>query len=431
MITQNSANNAWKLNWNNGNVNNNNKDNNNYVRAVCEFCILTILKRNIVGKITLEEVFEAYFECRRNKRNTYNALNFEVDYMQNCVDLYRKLTDGTYCIGKSIAFIVTRPKLREVFAADFRDRIIHHLLAIKFTDILEDEMTDKAYACRKGKGTDYGIADVKKEIERVSDNYTKEAWVLKCDIQGFFMSINRSILYSLLENVIRGKYHGDDIEWWLWLWKKVVLHDPTKNCVRVGDLSLWDKLPANKSLFTCGDGKGLPIGNLPSQLLANLLLSQFDKLMIERVGKDGGYGRYVDDFLIISRDKKSLLNILQESRDYLLKELGLTLHPRKVSLQRAASGVRFTGALIRPGRMLPNIRTIEHLYDVIDMFGMESDPKREVLRRYASRINSLMGVLVHYNTYNIRRKAWTMMPYKDRVFCVNMKKIRIMNKYKT
>ena len=153
--------------------------------------------------------------------------------------------------------------------------------------------------------------------------------------------------------------------------------------------------------------------------------------MIDRVGEDGGYGRYVDDFLVISKDKKLLLNILQESRGYLLKELGLTLHPRKVSLQRAASGVRFTGALIRPGRMLPNIRTIEHLYDVIDRFGMESDPKREVLQRYVSRINSLMGVLVHYDTYNIRRKAWTMMPYKDRVFCVNMKKIRIMNKYKT
>ena len=93
--------------------------------------------------------------------------------------------------------------------------------------------------------------------------------------------------------------------------------------------------------------------------------------------------------------------------------------------------MRFTGALIRPGRTLPNSRTVEHLYDVIDKFGMMSDPKGEVLHRYANRINSLMGVLVHYNTYNIRRKAWTMMPYKDRVFCVNMKKIRIMNKYKT
>lgn len=95
------------------------------------------------------------------------------------------------------------------------------------------------------------------------------------------------------------------------------------------------------------------------------------------------------------------------------------------------SGVRFTGALIRPGRTLPNPRTVEHLHDVIDMFGIESNPKGEVLHRYVGRINSPMGVLVHFNAYNIRRKAWMMMPYKDRVFCVNMRKIRIMNKYKT
>mgnify|MGYP006389708149 CR=1 FL=1 len=381
--------------------------------------------------VTIDEVYDAYYDCCKHKGSTPGCIEYQMNYIANNYQLYIELNSMIYEISRSKTFCEPRPKNREVFCAAFRDRIVHHLLAIKFADILESEMTDKAYACRKCKGTDYGIADVKKEIERVSDNYTKEAWVLKCDLQGFFMSINRSLLYSLLENVIRKKYHGSDIEWWLWLWKKVVLHDPTKNCIRVGDLSLWNKLPKNKSLFTCGKGVGLPIGNLPSQLLANLLLSQFDKLMIERVGEDGGYGRYVDDFVVISMDKNLLLNILQESRGYLLKELGLTLHPRKVSLQRAASGVRFTGALIRPGRTLPNSRTVEHLYDVIDKFGIISDPKGEVLQRYVNRINSLMGVLVHYNTYNIRRKAWTMMPYKDRVFCVNMKKIRIMNKYKT
>lgn len=381
--------------------------------------------------VTIEEVYDAYYDCCKHKGSTPGCIEYQMNYIANNYQLYIDLNSMTYEISKSKAFCVTRPKLREVFCADFRDRIIHHLLAIKFTDILEGEMTDKAYACRVGKGTDYGIADVKKEIERVSDNCTKETWILKCDLQCFFMSINRRMLYDIVEKIIREKYQGGDMDFWLWLWRKVIMNDPSKNCVKVGDLSLWYILPANKSLFTCGEGVGLPIGNLPSQLLANLLLSQFDKLMIDRVGEDGGYGRYVDDFVVISRDKKLLLNILQESRVYLLKELGLTLHPRKVSLQRASSGVRFTGALIRPGRTLPNSRTVEHLYDVIDKFGMMSDPKGELLQRYVNRINSLMGVLVHYNTYNIRRKAWTIMPYKDRVFCVNMKKIRIMNKYKT
>lgn len=201
--------------------------------------------------VTIEEVYDAYYDCCKHKGSTPGCIEYKMNYIANNYQLYIDLNSMEYEISKSKAFCVKRPKLREVFCADFRDRIIHHLLAIKFADILEGEMTDKAYACRVGKGTDYGIADVKKEIERVSENYTKEAWVLKCDLQGFFMSINRSLLYSLLEKVIREKYHGGDIDWWLWLWKKVVLHDPTKDCVRVGDFSLWDKLPKNKSLFTC------------------------------------------------------------------------------------------------------------------------------------------------------------------------------------
>ena len=221
--------------------------------------------------VTIDEVYDAYYDCCKHKGSTPGCIEYQMNYIANNYQLYIDLNSMKYEISKSKAFCVTRPKLREVFCADFRDRIIHHLLAIKFTYILEDEMTDKAYACRAGKGTDYGIADVKKQIKRVSNNYTKEAWVLKCDLQGFFMSINRSLLYRLLEKVIREKYHGDDIEWWLWLWKKVVLHDPTKNCVRVGDLSLWDKLPANKSLFTCGEGIGLPIGNLPSPLYFSMI----------------------------------------------------------------------------------------------------------------------------------------------------------------
>ena len=380
--------------------------------------------------VTIDEVYDAYYDCCKHKGSTPGCIEYQMNYIANNYQLYIDLNSMEYEISKSKAFCVTRPKLREVFCADFRDRIIHHLLAIKFTDMLEGEMTDKAYACRAGKGTDYGIADVKKQIKRVSDNYTKEAWVLKCDLHGFFMSINRSLLYSILEKVIRKKYHGDDIEWWLWLWKKVVLHDPTRNCVRVGDLSLWDKLPANKSLFTCGYGKGLPIGNLPSQLLANLLLSQFDKLMIDRVGKDGGYGRYVDDFIVISRDRRLLHRILQEGRVYLRDELGLTLHPRKISLQRVSNGVRFIGTMIRPHRLVPNRQTVERLYAVIDELGMVENPTKQVLKRYVGRINSLMGLLVYCDSYHVRRKAWTMMPHKDRLYCKNMKVIKIMNKFK-
>ena len=227
--------------------------------------------------IHIELIDEAYRDCCKHKGGTEGCIEYKMNYLLNNLQLYNELNSMTYEIGKSKAFCVTRPKLREVFCAQFRDRIVHHILAIKFLPIFEGEMVDNAYACRKGKGTDYGIDHIRQQIERVSDNYTKETWILKCDLQGFFMSINRRMLYDIVEKIIRKKYQGGDMDFWLWLWRKVIMNDPSKNCVKVGDLSLWDRLPSNKSLFTCGEGIGLPIGNLPSQILANLLMSAFDK----------------------------------------------------------------------------------------------------------------------------------------------------------
>ena len=165
-------------------------------------------------------------------------------------------------------------------------------------------------------------------------------------------------------------------------------------------------------------------------MLANLLLADFDKLMIERLDDNGGYGRYVDDFVAIHTDRKTLHVTLQWAREYLRTRLGLTLHPRKVSLQRASSGVRFTGVMIRPYRTLPSSRTTEHLFSVIDEFGECTKPSAEDLARYANRINSLLGLIAHRTSYKIRRRTWYMMPHKEMVYCVNMKKIKIKNKYK-
>ena len=373
--------------------------------------------------IPIELIDEAYRDCCKYKGGTEGCLEYKMNYLLNNLQLYNELNSMIYEIGKSKAFCVTRPKLREVFCAQFRDRIVHHILAIKFLLILEGEMIEDAYACRKGKGTDYGIDDIRQQMERVSENYTKETWILKCDLQGFFMSIQRKLLYDMVEKLIREKYQGDDIDFWLWLWRKVIMNDPSKNCVRVGDLSLWDRLPANKSLFTCGEGKGLPIGNLPSQILANLLMSVFDKWILSRIGKSGGYGRYVDDFVVISRDKGLLLDILQDSRSFLFKQLKLTLHPDKVYLQEVKKGVKFTGAVIKPGRVYAGNTTVQHLFDIIEKWNSTENPSKEQTERFVVQVNSLFGHLVHRDSYGIRWRAWKKMKHKDRVYCVNMKKI--------
>lgn len=380
--------------------------------------------------VLIELVDEGFRDCCKHKGGTWGCIEYKMDFLTNNYQLYLELNSMTYEIGISKAFCVTRPKLREVWCAAFKDRIVHHILAIKFLPIFEAYMTDHAYACRKGKGVDYGISHLVGQIEAISEGYALETWILRCDLSGFFMSIDRQLLYNIVEDIIRREYHEDDIEFWLWLWRKMILHDPTKNCIKVGDLSLFGKLPKNKSLFTNEAGKGLPIGNLPSQILANLLMGIFDKWIMARMGDGSGYGRYVDDFVCISRDKRLLLDTLEDARAWLRVNLGLTLHPDKVYLQEAKKGVQMTGAIIKPHRVYTANRTKEHLLGLIKRWNEVAEPTSDDARAFACRCNSLLGLMIHRDTYGIRWQAWKMMWHKDIVYCQNMRKICIKNNYK-
>ena len=150
-------------------------------------------------QIELQELFEAYYSCRKNKRNTTNALSFEIDYESKLIQLCNEINNGNYQIGKSIAFIVNKPVKREIFAADFRDRIVHHLLINKLNPLFEQEFINDSYGCRVNKGTHFGIKRVDQFIRKCSQNYIKDCYVLKLDIQGFFMHINKDILWEKLK----------------------------------------------------------------------------------------------------------------------------------------------------------------------------------------------------------------------------------------
>lgn len=181
--------------------------------------------------VTIEEVNEAYLDCRRTKRRTATQVEYELDYELNNLALWRELNGMTYEIGKSIAFCVTYPKLREVYAASFRDRIVHHLIMRKFLDLFEDRMIDSSYSCRREKGTIFGVMDVQEKLRRITRNGKRQVWVLKLDIRGFFMAIDKERMYEIVKDVITDEYGGEDTDWWLWLIKKIILHHPELNCV--------------------------------------------------------------------------------------------------------------------------------------------------------------------------------------------------------
>lgn len=370
--------------------------------------------------VTLEEVHQAYLDCRKRKGNSKDCAEYNRDYILNNYQLYLELNSSKYKPGLSKAFIVKRPKLREVFCAQFRDRIVHHLLYNKFNPLFESLMVSNSYACRKGKGTLYGVKDIARQIAEISSSYTKETWVLKCDLKGFFMSINRNLLSSVVKQILMDYYKADDLTFWIRLWDSIILYRPEKHCVKVGDLKLWKRLPEEKSLFNY-DNKGLPIGNLSSQLLANLMMSYFDKHILS-MAQYGGYGRYVDDFVVIHNSKQLLLSILHGLRSWLKTRLDLTLHPNKVYIQPVNRGIQIIGSIIKQGRLYVCNRVVGSMFSAIHSFNSE----QQGCFKFVRRMNSYFGHLIHHDTYGIRWLACKDIQYQHQFRCIKMKKFKLL-----
>jgi len=357
-------------------------------------------------KVELEALFTAYFECRKNKRNTTNALTFEVDYENNLVQLCEEINSGTYKIGRSIAFIVDKPVKREIFAADFKDRVVHHLIIGKLNHLFEKQFIYDSYSCRVGKGTHFGIGRIDKFIRQCSLNYTKNCYILKLDLQGFFMSINKTILFAKLEKFIKEKYQAHDKELIIKLSKQVIFNDPTKNCIIKRYKSDWVNLPQTKSLFHSKPNCGLPIGNLTSQVFANFYMDSFDHF-IKHDLKIRYYGRYVDDFVIVHEDKEFLKKLISKLSEYLQTELQVTIHPKKIYLQHYSKGAKFLGTVILPNRIYIADRTKGNFYNAIEkqnQIARNHKPTKEEQQAFQSSMNSYLGIMKHYKSYNMRKR---------------------------
>lgn len=367
--------------------------------------LLLFPEEDTSGCISLEELFEAYITCRKLKRNTANALAFEVYYEQNLIDLCEEINNGTYRPGKSIAFIVNQPVKREIFAADFRDRVVHHLLINKLNHLFEKEFIYDSYACRVNKGTHFGIKRIDRFIRQCSHNYTRDCYILKMDIKGFFMSIDKTLLYPRLEEFIKAKYFKSDKTLILDLCKKIVFYVPAKNCIIKGKKNNWKGLPPDKSLFYSPENCGLPIGNLTSQVFANFYLNSLDHFIKHKL-KIRYYGRYVDDFVLVHEDNEYLKSIIPVIRSFLLNDLHLQLHPKKIILQHYQKGVKYLGAFIKPGRIYMANRTKGNFYNAIQKYNAvvrDHKPSKKEKDSFLSSMNSYLGIMKHYKTYTLRK----------------------------
>lgn len=371
----------------------------------------------------LEDVFVAYYDARRNKRNTMNQLRFEFQLETNLIELYEEIKERRYVVGRSVCFLVRRPVLREVFAADFRDRVVHHLLFNYINPVFDRMFIADSYACRKGKGTLYGIRRLEKHIRSCSRNYTRPCYVLKLDLQGYFMHISRQKLHGIIMNVMekygRGKtedglYIKDTEEYQtaVYLIDRILSYNPLEGCLCNGDMDGWQLLPHNKSLFYSPQGCGLPIGNLTSQLFSNIYLNLFDQY-VKRVLHVKHYGRYVDDFYVVHTHRRYLLSLLAPLKQMLFRQLGLTLHPRKIQLTDYRQGVKFTGAVLKPYRTYASVRTYGQfgmsMYRWEKCLADSGDyPSRALLEKVRATLNSYLGLLMHFKsrTHTEKYLSW-------------------------
>ena len=311
-------------------MNNNNRNNGFSVRAVRASQHLP--DEHSVYRLTRESLLadlrQAYFDARRHKRLKPYQKRFETAWERNLEVLCEELYTRSYIPRPSTCFIITDPKKREVFAADFRDRIVHHLYYNYTHTLFERTFIADSYSCIKGRGTHYGIERLQQHIRQESQGYTVPCFAMKMDIRGYFMHIDRErllrICFASLDKMARHKVsrHRNvvwqeiiDMNFVKYLTEVIVLLDPTEKCRMIGDGVDWERLPHDKSLFQSPKNCGLPIGNLTSQLFSNVYLNVLDQYM-KRELHCRHYGRYVDDFFVVSTDKVWLYSLVPKVRDF-------------------------------------------------------------------------------------------------------------------
>jgi len=375
------------------------------------------------GIFSFKTLYDAYLGCRRRKRNTINALRFEADLLENLFDLSEALAAGSYQPLRSVCFITQKPKLREIFAADFRDRVVHHLLVPQLERIFEPKFIHDSYACRKGKGTHAAANRLRFFMNKITRGGRLPAWFIQLDIKSFFMSIDRTILLEKIEKHVKDEHL-------IGLTRRIVNHDCTENFLYKGNPGLQAKVPKNKSLFHVPPNKGLPIGNLTSQFFANVYLNELDQY-VKHVLKVRYYVRYVDDCILLDMSRESLLKVRGAIEDYLAGELSLTLKP-EMTLKRVSEGADFLGYIVRPAyvlvrnRVIGNLKTkLHHFRNRIMVQGAVGRNRyaiaylrEDIVRELRQTIASYLGHFKHANAHRLITNLFQKYDYLKDIFSV-------------
>lgn len=329
---------------------------------------------NLFEKVcTFENLYNAYLKARKSKNDRAEVLRFNYDVESELIRLESELRNGTYKTGKYRQFTIFEPKERKIFVLPFRDRVVHHAVYSILYPIYDNIFIADSFACRENKGTHVGIERLESFI-RASDN---DSYVLKCDVSKYFPSVNHSILKRVLRKKIKD--------------------------VRL--LSLLDTIIDSAQ-------EGIPIGNLTSQLFANIYLNELDYYVKHDLGVKY-YLRYMDDFIVIHKSK-SFLGVLKSKIKVFFESLKLSMHPKKANVFPLTDGVDFLGYRVFSDYRLARKSTV---------FRFLRNTKKKIKRYHLREIsfdklldsfNSWFAYLGHANTFGLKKSL--MARYHKNVF---------------
>lgn len=379
------------------------------------------------GIFSFSSLWKAYKVCGKRKRNTINALKFEIDLLDNLFGLSESLINRTYRPSRSVCFVVKDPKFREVFAADFRDRVVHHLLVPRLETIFEPKFIFDSYSCREKKGTHAAVNRLNRFLDRATDGGKNTAWYLQLDIKSFFMNIRKDVLEQLLIKHISN-------ESWIWLTRTILYHDCVEDFVYKGDPALMEKVPCHKSLFNMPKNKGLPIGNLTSQFFANVYLNELDQYLKHQL-KCRFYLRYMDDFIMVHQHQEQLSEWKEKIKSFLDCKLDLSLK-LDAEVKSVYQGIDFLGYIIRPNYRLVRRRVVGNLKSKLNDFlkeliieGLVGNTHYRKLFLTPDRIMALRQVLASYighfqhaDSFKLIEAIWERFDFLKEIFYVSRKR---------
>jgi retron-type reverse transcriptase len=312
--------------------------------------------------ISIKNICDAWTEFIRGKKSKKDVAEFSLNFSQNIFKLHEELRIKTYRHGTYEAFSISDPKPRSIHKATVRDRLLHHAVYRVLYPYFDKKFIYDSYSCRQFKGTHRALNRFNSFVRQVSESNSRTCWILKCDVRKFFASIDHEKLIQVF------KRHIQDVDT-VWLIERVVV-----------------------SFESTGPGKGLPLGNLTSQLLVNVYMNEFDQYVKHNL-RIKHYIRYADDFVIMHHDKRVLEDTLPKIRDFLGEKLSLSLHPDKVFIKTAASGVDFLGWVHFPYYRGIRTTTKKRMFKKIK----DSQGKPEVVQSY-------LRLLSHGNSWILQTR---------------------------